>query len=69
MSDLPLALNKLDGMAITNYTLLNETNFNIGGKVLIPNPTVVTIEMVGDFINCIFLPLTSFRAMSYSILA
>jgi len=41
------ALNKLDGMAITNYTLLNEDRFNVGGKVLVPNPTVVTIEM-GD---------------------
>jgi hypothetical protein len=66
---LSLALNKLDGMAIKSYELITEDNFNVGGKVFIPNPTVVTIEMVGDFVNRIFLLLMSSRATSHSTLA
>jgi hypothetical protein len=40
-------LNKLTGMVITKYTLYtNNSEGNVGGDVLIPNPTVTTIEMV-----------------------
>lgn len=39
--------NKLAGMEIQSYNLVpNNPNINLAGKVLIPNPTVVTIEMV-----------------------
>lgn len=39
--------NKLSGMEIQSYDLIsNNPNANLAGKVLIPNPTVVTIEMV-----------------------
>ncbi|KAF8540376.1 hypothetical protein BDD12DRAFT_30995 [Trichophaea hybrida] len=42
------AFNKLDGMVITNYTIYtNNTKGNVGGDVMIPNPTVTTIDM-GD---------------------
>ncbi|KAI5816987.1 hypothetical protein BZA77DRAFT_311514 [Pyronema omphalodes] len=41
-------LNKLQGMVITKYTLYtNNSEGNVGGDVMIPNPTVTTIEM-GD---------------------
>lgn len=33
-------------MVITSYAALSGKDYNIGGKVLIPNPSVVTIEMV-----------------------
>jgi len=42
------ALNDLQGIAITTYSFLsNDPRGNIGGDVMIPNPTVTTIEM-GD---------------------
>lgn len=41
------ALNDLQGIAITTYSFLsNDPRGNIGGDVMIPNPTVTTIEMV-----------------------
>ncbi|KAA8892928.1 hypothetical protein FN846DRAFT_595791 [Sphaerosporella brunnea] len=40
------ALNHLQGMIITSYQLLqNQSDANLAGEVLIPNPSVVTIEM------------------------
>lgn len=40
--------NKLNGMVITSYEILqDEGEYNLGGLVLIPNPTVFTLE-VGD---------------------
>ena len=41
-------LNKLDGMVITDYSLKSTGDYNVEGKVMIPNPTVVTIEMVSS---------------------
>ena len=42
-----IAFNKLDGMVITSYAIYtNNTKGNVGGDVMIPNPTVTTIEMV-----------------------
>ncbi|TGZ82565.1 hypothetical protein EX30DRAFT_305281 [Ascodesmis nigricans] len=40
-------LNKLEGMVIKAYDILSKQadGSNMGGKVLIPNPTVFTIEM------------------------
>ncbi|KAL7275578.1 hypothetical protein RUND412_001476 [Rhizina undulata] len=48
--------NGLSGMEITNYSLLTTAqsgsdNANLAGKVLIPNPSVVTIEMGDVHIN------------------
>lgn len=40
--------NHLSGMVITNYSLdIKDTTYNVRGDVLIPNPTVVTLQM-GD---------------------
>jgi len=38
-------LNNLAGMKITNYTLAAGAGQNIAGSVLIPNPSVVTVQM------------------------
>lgn len=43
--------NKLNGMVITSYEILNGDEFNLGGKVLIPNPTVFTLEAGSIFID------------------
>ncbi|PWW76107.1 hypothetical protein C7212DRAFT_321444 [Tuber magnatum] len=47
--------NQLEGMEIEEYTLLNQTQqadgSNLGGKVLIPNPTVFEIQMGDVHIN------------------
>lgn len=51
--------NKLAGMEIQSYDLVsNNPNVNLAGKVLIPNPTVVTIEMV---IASQYAPLVYFK--------
>jgi hypothetical protein len=44
-----LALNKLDGFAITEMHVLSgksSNGANFGGTVYIPNPSVMTISMV-----------------------
>src|SRR5437588_12898316 len=45
-----LGFNHLKGMEITEYSILDSTKqadgSNLGGQVLIPNPTVVEIQMV-----------------------
>lgn len=43
--------NKLDGMVITSYEILESEEYNLGGKVLIPNPTVFTLECGSIFID------------------
>ncbi|KAI5776530.1 hypothetical protein EDC01DRAFT_681953 [Geopyxis carbonaria] len=40
-------LNHLEGMIIKSYELLLEDDFNMGGQVLIPNPSVFSVQM-GD---------------------
>lgn len=43
-----IGLNHLEGMAIKEYDLVqNSTTENLAGRVLIPNPSIVTIQM-GD---------------------
>lgn len=42
------ALNQLKGMVIAKYALVtNNVAYNVEGEVMIPNPSVVTIQMVG----------------------
>lgn len=55
--------NKLIGMQIKSYNLIaNDTTANLGGKVLIPNPTVVTVDMV-TALQCVLFsrPLTQLQ--------
>lgn len=43
-----IGLNHLEGMTIKEYDLVqNSTTENLAGRVLIPNPSIVTIQM-GD---------------------
>ena len=54
-----LGFNQLKGMEITKYSALDSTKqvdgSNLGGQVLIPNPTVVEIQMVPP--SPFFLPV------------